>query len=79
MKKIILPVFVTMVLASCNNGEFKKSITDNGETMTIKVLVNSENQKIDYEHTFDVRNMSSLQKKKLQNHIFDSLGVANKK
>mgnify|MGYP001546640490 FL=1 len=46
------------------------------ETLTIKVDIENEKQSVDYDQAFDVRNMTSSEKKKLVQHIYDSLDIA---
>lgn len=75
MKQFLIIALITLLAAACNGSHLKKSIMDNGKTMTIKVDAKNENQNIDYEQTFDVSNMDSTQKKALTARVFDSLGV----
>jgi len=64
-----------MFIMSCHNANFRKSVTDNGNTLTIQVDVNNEKQAIHYKQSFDVMNMNNAEKKELEKHIYDSLGV----
>ena len=75
MKQIIIVGIAVLLTISCNDPSFKKSITDSGKTLTITVKANTPDKKIDYEKSFDVRDMSSEEKDKLKEHIFDSLGI----
>ena len=75
MKQILIAGITLLLAISCNDPSFKKSITDNGKTLTITVKANAPDKKIDYERSFDVRNMSDEEKDKLKEHIFDSLGI----
>ena len=64
---------VTRVSRSVEDNNQSLKIEDDGETMRIKVK-NREKQ-IDYIQKFDVRKMNDIQKKELEDHILDSLGV----
>lgn len=48
-------------------------IVDDGSTMRIKAKIKNTEEPIDYDKSFDVRDMNEKQKEKLKNNILDSL------
>lgn len=48
-------------------------IEDDGNTLRIKTKIRNTEELVDYDESFDVRNMNEKQKEKLKNHILDSL------
>jgi hypothetical protein len=50
-------------------------VTDDGNTLSMKVKSRDANNPVSYSQSFDVRDMNDEQKKSLKNHILDSLGI----
>ncbi|MDB5119893.1 MAG: hypothetical protein JWN56_1111 [Sphingobacteriales bacterium] len=85
MKYLIIVVTIFSLTACTNHhhgartsttvedGNQTVKIEDDGETLSIKVK--NEEKQLDYNGSFDIKNKSSVQKKKLETHILDSLGV----
>lgn len=76
MKFKILLCFAVLSFVACQGSHSKRSITENGETLTIKVDIKNKIQSIDYDQSFDVRNMTASERKELVKHIYDSLDIA---
>jgi len=87
MKHIIIITLTIFSLASCTNNHHpvrtermednntKMKIDDDGKTLSIMVKTRNTENLVDYDKSFDVRDMNDKQKEKLKNHILDSLGV----
>ncbi len=63
------------VRKSVEDENKKIIIEEDGKTLSIKIKVKNAENPIDYNKSFDVKNMNDMQKEKLENHILDSLGV----
>lgn len=87
MKHIIIITLTIFSLAACTNNNHpvrtermnenntKMKIEDDGKTLSVMVQTRNTENPIDYDKSFDVRDMNEKQKEKLKNHILDSLGV----
>ncbi len=87
MKHIITTALTLFSLAACtdnyhpirtermNDDNTKMKIEDDGKTLSMMVKTRNTENPIDYDKSFDVRDMNDKQKEKLKNHILDSLGV----
>jgi len=87
MKHIITAALTLFSLTSCTNNHHpirtermnddntKMKIEDDGKTLSMMVKTKNTENLIDYNESFDVRDMNDKQKEKLKNHILDSLGV----
>lgn len=73
----LIIALIIFTLTACNNDGVAISITDNGKTLRLKVKVEDAEKSIHYDKSFDVKGMNDRKKKKLTNHILDSLGVKN--
>ncbi len=91
MKYIITAALIIFSLTACTNNNHRtrtEKIEDNnktvrieadGNTMSMKVKIKNIEEPMDYDESFDVRDMNEKQKEKLKNHILDSLGVKKPK
>lgn len=50
-------------------------IEDDGKTLSMMIKTRNTENPVDYNKSFDVRDLNDKQKEKLKNHILDSLGV----
>ncbi len=87
MKYIVTATLTIFSLTACNNNHprtrtermednnTKMRIEDDGKTLSIMVKTRNTENPIDYDKSFDVRDMNEKQKEKLKNRILDSLGV----
>lgn len=85
MKYIITAVLTIFSIAACTNDNHRTrtvkiednnktvKIEDDGNTMSIKAKIRNTEEPIDYNKSFDVREMNEKQKEKLKSHILDSL------
>ena len=85
MKYITITALSIFFIASCTNNHHRTrtekiddnnktvKVEDDGHTMYISAKINNTKEPVDYEKSFDVRNMDEKQKEKLKNHILDSL------
>lgn len=85
MKPIIIVALIILSAAACTNNHRRThteriednnktvKIEDDGNTMSMRVKIENTEEPVDYAESFDVRDMSELQKQKLKNHILDSL------
>lgn len=62
-----------------NDDNTSMKIEDDGKTLSISVRTKNTENPIDYDKSFDVSNMNDKQKKELENHILDSLGIKKPK
>ncbi len=84
MKHIII-VLTIFSLSACTNNHRKTrtekiddnnktvKIKDDGQTMRIEVKIKNTEVPVDYDKSFDVRNMNEKQIEKLKDKILDSL------
>ncbi len=87
MKYIIITALTIFPITACTNNHHptrtermednntKMKIEDDGKTLSMMVKTKNTENPIDYDQSFDVRDMNDKQKEKLKNHILDSLGV----
>jgi hypothetical protein len=87
MKHRIIPALLIFSITSCTNSNHpvrtermndnntSMKIEDDGKTMSINVKTRNTEYPIDYDKSFDVSNMDNKQKKELEKHILDSLGI----
>lgn len=87
MKYTIIAALTVLSIAACTNNHHpirtermednntKMKIEDDSKTLSIKVQTKNTENPIDYNESFDVRGMNDKQKKELEKHILDSLGV----
>lgn len=84
MKYIITAVLTIFSISACNDHRRTRTvqiednnktvkIEDDGNTLRIKTKIRNTEELVDYDESFDVRNMNEKQKEKLKNHILDSL------
>lgn len=85
MKPIIIIALIILSNTGCTNNHRRTrtervnddntsmKIEDDGETMSIKLKTKNTGSQIDYDKSFDVRNMNEKQIEKLKKHILDSL------
>lgn len=62
-----------------NDDNTSMKIEDDGKTLSIKVKTKNADNQVDYDESFDVTNMNDRQKRQLENHILDSLGIKKPK
>jgi len=91
MKYIIIAALLIFSIAACTNSNHpvrtermnddntSMKIEDDSKTLSIKVETKNTENLIDYNESFDVRDMNDKQKKELENHILDSLGIKKPK
>lgn len=91
MKPIIIIALIILSITACTNhnhpvrtermedNNTKMKIEDNSKTLSIKVETKNTENPIDYDKSFDVRNMNDSQKRQLENYILDSLGIKKPK
>lgn len=82
---MITLILIIFSIAACTGGNHRTrtvkieddnktvKIEDDGITMSIKAEINNKEEPVDYDKSFDVRDMNEKQKEKLKNHILDSL------
>jgi hypothetical protein len=87
MKHIIITALTISSLAACTNNHHpvrtetmsddntKMKIEDDSRTLSISIKTRNTTNPIDYDKSFDVRDLNDKQKKELEKHILDSLGV----
>lgn len=87
MKHIIIITLTIFSISACtnkhhpvrtermNDDNTTMKIEDDGKTLSVMVQTRNTENPIDYDKSFDVRDMNEKQKEKLKNHILDSLGV----
>ncbi len=85
MKRIIIAALTILSLAACTNNQHpvrtermednntKMKIEDDGKTLSMMVKTRNTENPIDYDESFDVRDMNDKEKEKLKNRILDSL------
>ncbi len=84
MKRIITALSLFSLAACTNNHRRTRTermddnnktvkIEDDGNTMSMQVKIKNTEEPVDYDESFDVRDMNEKQKEKLKNHILDSL------
>ncbi len=87
MKHIIIAALTIFFITACTNNKHpvrtermndnntKMKIEDDGKTLSMMVKTKNTENPIEYNESFDVRDMNDKQKEKLKNHILDSLGI----
>jgi hypothetical protein len=84
MNYILITALTIFSIAACNDNRRTRTekiednnktvkIEDDGSTMRIKAKIKNIEEPIDYDKSFDVRDMNEKQKEKLKNSILDSL------
>ena len=84
MKYIITAALTIFSISACNDNRRTHTvkiednnktvkIEDDGNTMRIKAKIKNTEEPIDYDKSFEVRDMNKKQKEKLKNYILDSL------
>ncbi len=91
MKYTTITALTVLSIAACTNNyhpvrtermddnNTSMKIEDDSKTLSIKVKTKNTENPIDYNESFDVRDMNDKQKQKLENHILDSLGIKKPK
>jgi len=75
MKYVLQLAVIVFVLSSCRGDHFTKKVAIQNNTLTLTVDVENDKQDIDYQHSFDITDMTKQEQKALVQHIYDSLGV----
>lgn len=91
MKYLIIAALLSFSATACTNSNHPirtvrmnddntaMKMEDDGKTLSIKVQTKNTENPIDYDKSFDVTNMNDRQKRQLENHILDSLGIKKPK
>lgn len=81
---LITALIISSVTACTNNSRTTRTeeikddnktvkIEDDGKVLSMKVSIRNTEQPIDFDESFDIRDMNEKQIKKLETHILDSL------
>ena len=85
MKYLITAVLSIFVIAACTNSHRKTRtetmkddnrivrIEEDGQILNMKVRIKNTENTVDFNESFDIREMNEKQVKKLKTHILDSL------
>jgi hypothetical protein len=70
---------VLLVLVACNRSTvIKKSVTHNGDKMSVEVYAKIDGKKLhDYKKEFDVTGMTKEEKDAIAKHVMDSIMPPN--